>query len=63
MNTGKTIKDSYCNGCFGRRYDLIGSIIEAEGYDWIVIRTNEGRPEFASFTDNEDKEECISRWC
>jgi hypothetical protein len=59
----KIIKDGYCNGCFGRRYDLHGAEIESEGSDWVVIRTKEGEPLFASFADNEDMEETINEWC
>lgn len=59
----KVIKDGYCNGYFGRRYDLRGAEIEAEGTDWVVIRTTDGAPLFASFTDNEDMEETIKEWC
>jgi hypothetical protein len=48
-NIGKTIKDFYCNGFAGRRYDLAGSVIENEGKDWIVIRTEENEPIFINF--------------
>ena len=37
-NVGKVITDFFCNGWFGRRYDLEGAVIEAEGKDWILIR-------------------------
>ena len=30
-NIGRVIKDFYCNGFFGREYDLNGSTIIAEG--------------------------------
>lgn len=34
-NIGKEIRDLFCNGFAGRRYDLTGSIIEAEANDEI----------------------------
>lgn len=37
-NIGRIIKDFYCNGFAGRRYDLTNAVIEAEGKDWIVLR-------------------------
>jgi hypothetical protein len=46
---GEEIYDFYCNGFFGRRYDLSGSRIEAQGSDYIVIRTTDGHPSMAYF--------------
>jgi hypothetical protein len=63
MNIGKTITSFYCGGCFGRRYDLIDAVIESEGEDWVVIRMKDGTPQFASFSDSEEKEESIKNWC
>ena len=60
-NIGKEIKDFYCNGFAGRRYDLTGSIIEAEGEDWVVIRTDEGEPIFMNLQDS-DKQEYVNDW-
>jgi len=60
-NIGSRIIDGYCNGFAGRRYDLADSIIEAEGKDWIVIRTTEGSPVFMDLKDW-DKEEYINEW-
>lgn len=60
-NVGKKIKDFYCNGFAGRRYDLEGSTIEAEGQDWIVIRTVNNQPVFMDLTD-ENKQELIDVW-
>lgn len=60
-NIGKEIKDFFCNGFAGRRYDLTGSIIEAEGEDWIVIRTDEGEPIFMDLQ-GWDKQDCINNW-
>lgn len=63
MNIGKTINDGYCNGYFGRRFDLTGAIIEAEGTDWVVIRADDGKPEIASFEKEEEKQKFIDQWC
>lgn len=60
-NIGKIIKDFYCNGFAGRRYDLTDSVIEAEGKDWAVIRTELGEPIFIKF-DNCDKQKQIDDW-
>ena len=60
-NIGKEIKDFFCNGFAGRRYDLTGSIIEAEGEDWIVIRTDEGEPIFMNLQDR-DKQKYVNDW-
>lgn len=48
-NIGKIINDFYCNGFFGRDYDLSGAEIIAEGEDWIVIRKTNGLVDFCSF--------------
>lgn len=60
-NVGKKIKDFFCNGFAGRRYDLTDSVIEAEGEDWIVIRTDEGEPIFMNLK-GWDKQEHIDNW-
>ena len=60
-NIGKEIKDFYCNGFAGRRYDLTGSIIEAEGEDWVVIRTDDDEPIFMNLQDS-DKQEYVNDW-
>jgi len=62
MNTGKKIKDFYCNGFFGRNYDLTDARIEGEGDDWIVVRMTDGSVEIASFMDNGEKEDYIAKW-
>lgn len=48
-NIGRVITDFFCNGYFGRDYDLEGSIIIAEAPEWIVIRKPSGIIAFASF--------------
>ena len=63
-NVGKIITDFYCNGYFGRRYDLENAVIEAEGLGWIVIRIKDLVPEplFTSFYESEDKQYWIDQW-
>lgn len=39
---GLKIRDFFCNGFFGRVYDLEGSTIIHAGIDYLVIRTEEG---------------------
>jgi len=48
-NIGRIITDSYCNGFFGRNYDLSGSEIIAEADEYIVIIKENGIVEFANF--------------
>ena len=48
-NVGRVINDYYCNGFFGRNYDYSGSVIIAEGEEFIVIRKENGIVEFANF--------------
>ena len=60
-NIGLRITDGYCNGFAGRRYDLADSIIEAEGKDWIVVRTIAGSPIFMNI-EGCDKQEYINEW-
>jgi hypothetical protein len=60
-NINLIITDFYCNGFAGRRYDLVGSIIEAEGKDWIIIRTVEDEPVFLNLQGYE-KQSYINNW-
>ena len=56
------IRDFYCNGYFGRRYDLHNAeIIDESGYS-ITVRTTEGEIVTATFDDPEDKEEMKASW-
>ena len=48
-NIGKTIRDGYCNGFFGRDFDFYGSVIIAEGEEYIVIRKENGVVVFGNF--------------
>jgi hypothetical protein len=48
-NVGRVITDFYCNGFFGRDYDFSGSVIIAEGDEYIVIRKENGIVEFGNF--------------
>lgn len=62
---GLEITDFYCNGFFGRRYDLSGSIIIRNGSDYITIRDNEGEVHTAYFEkgwQQEEMEEYITNW-
>lgn len=61
---GKEIKDFYCNGYFGRRYDLEGSIIMEVGSDHITVRTREGNFATAHFDGDwcEVIDDTIERW-
>lgn len=74
-NVGKIITDGYCNGFCGRIYTLEGSVIEAEGEDWVVIRETTGEHHFISFQYQDgtffddsvfktrrDKQELIDNW-
>jgi hypothetical protein len=60
-NLGKKITDSYCNGFAGRRYDLEGAIIEAEGKDWVIIRSTNDEPIFMDLRGWE-KQKNIDKW-
>jgi hypothetical protein len=46
---GLEIRDFYCNGFFGRDYDLDGAIIVASGQDYITIRKTNGYTTTAHF--------------
>ena len=69
-NVGKVIRDGYCNGFFGRRYDLCRSEIVAEGAEWLVIRTEKNEILFASFQfekdgvyiKRKDRQDLIDEW-
>ena len=39
---GETIRSFYCNGFFGRRYDLSGSIVLSNTWNAVTIQTDEG---------------------
>lgn len=48
-NVGRIIRDGYCNGYFGRDYDLYGAEIVAEGDEYLVIRKENGVIDFCNF--------------
>ena len=57
------IKDCYCNGYFGRRYDLYNAVIIDESRYTITIQTEkEGDILTAAFEDPMDKEEMRKQW-
>ncbi len=60
-NTNLKITDGYCNGFAGGRFDLADSIIEAEGRDWIVVRTTKGSPVYMNL-EGWNKQEHIDNW-
>lgn len=63
-NIGKTIHDRYCHGFGNTAEDLSGSIIEAEGKDWIVLRTASKHPVFIDFSKHlNKKQDLIDSWC
>ena len=47
-NIGRKIIDFYCNGYFGREYDLSGAVIIDEGDEYIVIRKENGIVDFCN---------------
>jgi len=49
MNIGRIIRNGYCNGFFGRTFDLYGARIIAEGDEYILIKKENGIIEFGSF--------------
>ncbi|KEK23908.1 hypothetical protein [Bacillus gaemokensis] len=61
---GKEIKNFYCNGYFGRRYDLECSIIMEVGIDHIKIRTTSGEFLVTSFDGDWDEytDKMIAEW-
>lgn len=61
-NIGKKITDGYCNGYFGRIYDLAGSRIEGEAEDWIVVRLKDDSVHIARFDNKSEKKSCIKSW-
>ncbi|MBD8487328.1 hypothetical protein IFO69_01070 [Echinicola sp. CAU 1574] len=63
-NIGRTIFDHYCNGLGNTVENLSGSTIEAEGQDWIILRTIKKNPIFIDFHKyTNKKEELITAWC
>ncbi|PEN97775.1 hypothetical protein CN553_12045 [Bacillus cereus] len=53
---GMEIKDFYCNGFFGRTYDLEGAIVVSNGSDWVNVRTRYGNLHTAHFTNGWETE-------
>ena len=56
------ITNDYCNGFFGRRWDLYGAKIEAIGEDWVVIRFSSDETAFASFKNKKERKDYIKQW-
>jgi hypothetical protein len=57
-NIGRVLY-GYCDGKF---YTYRDKRIEAEGYDWIVVRDSHEEPDFLSFDSEEDKIASIKKW-
>lgn len=57
---GRVITDSYCNGFFGSRYDLEGSIILENSMDYITIEDTNGNPHTVYVEDGWAKRELSS---
>lgn len=57
-NVGRVIH-GYCNGYFGRD-SYHDKRIEAEGYDWVVVR-EDGEPNFC-YLDPKEKQELLDKW-
>lgn len=64
-NVGKIIKKSYLNGFAGRNYDSDGSVIIADGGDWLVIVDTNGQKSFIDLQDypSENRQDLINEWC
>lgn len=62
---GKTIRDFYCNGFFGRRYDLEGSVIINISYNRLSIRDTSDNVVSAHFEEGWQRNEMfelIEEW-
>ena len=56
-----TLLNGYCNGFFGR--DSYGEKrVEGVGADWIVVREEDGGPNFASFESVVDRDYYVDLW-
>jgi hypothetical protein len=57
------IRDLYCNGYFGRRYDLANAeIIDESNYSITIKTEEEGEILTATFDSPEEKEKMKSEW-
>lgn len=52
-NIGRALY-GWCQGVFGE-YNYRRKRIEGEGFDWIVVRDDNGKPYFASFVDSSER--------
>ncbi len=64
-NIGRIITDFYCNGYFGRTYDLTWSEIIEEADEYIIIKKPNGVIDFANFQhyDWNDNNEVCNVYC
>lgn len=61
-NVGKVISDFYCNGYFGRRYDLEGAVIIHETELSITIQNADGSVDSTNFDSVDNKNELLQAW-
>ena len=50
----------YCNGYCGSSYT--DKRIEAEGWDWILVRDEQNKVHVAQFDDGEQKQRLVNEW-
>lgn len=62
FNNDLTIRDFYCNGFFGRRYDLTGSNVLVIGDRYIVVRTTDNETLLAEFNSTEQMNHYLNEW-
>lgn len=62
-NIGKMLNHYNCGGFFGKaRNDLYEAVVEAEGDDWMLIRTTEGYVSSTQFTETQHRERFINMY-
>lgn len=61
---GLEIANFYCNGFFGREYDLAGSVVIDNTHDSLTVRTTEGIVRTAYFNDGWETEmrKLVKEW-
>lgn len=65
-NIGKKIRDFYCNGAFGRRYDLSGAeVIDESNYSLTIkleSEDNETEEIITACFDSIEEKDIINNW-
>lgn len=59
---GMEIQNFYCNGYFGRHFDLAGSIIMENSPTHLTIRTRSGEWHTARFDEDENYRDLVEEW-